>query len=271
MNKQQSANRKTGLGLADLVGIGVVVLVALAYLSPALKDGLSFGPAQLGRGLSLLTSQNHAPPANDVINGDIITQGVAWNTLNWNLVHHGQLPLWNDQSGTGLPQLLNFESAPLALPTLIGYLVPLSISFTMTILIKLLIAGTGAYAVIRLLGARPLVATFAGVTAMLCGSFAGWLGWSVSGPLAWTGWILTAAILLYRAPPGQRGWRYVLLASVTMFCIFGGFPEAYVLMAGSLGLLLVVAAVAIKATHRAVDWHAVARLSVGFGAGLAMS
>lgn len=258
--------------LTDGIALVFILLVALAYLSPALKDGLSFGPAQLGSHLSILTTPKDASaPSNDVINGDIITQGVAWNSLDWELVHHGQLPLWNDESGTGLPQFLNFESTPLALPTLIGYLAPLALSFTVTVLVKLLIAGTGAYLVARLLRARPLAATFAAVTTMLSGSFAGWLGWAVSGPLAWTGWVIASAILVYRAPPGRRGRYALLLALVTMFCVFGGFPEAYALMAGSLLVLLIATGLAMKATHKSIDGHAIGRLAIGFGAGLLLS
>ena len=265
-------HRSSSRWLTDAIALGFILLVALVYLSPAFKDGLSFGPARLGSQLSVLAiPHNNSTPSNDVLNSDVISQGVAWNTLDWELIHHGELPLWNDQSGTGLPQLLNFESAPLALPTLIGYLMPLALSFTVTILIKLLIAGTGTYVVVRLLRGRPLAATFAGVTAMLSGSFAGWLGWPISGPLSWSGWIIASIILVYRAPPGKRGRYSLLLALVTMFCIFGGFPETYVLMAGGLMVLLVATGLAMQATHKSIDWRAVVRLALGFGAGLILS
>ena len=273
-NKSAYANRRSffEVHLGDIASIAFLVVVALAYLSPALKDGLAFGPATLGRQLSVLTTP-HQPLAqiHNVINGDIVTQGAAWNTLNWTLVHHGQFPLWNDQSATGLPQFLNFESAPLALPSLISYLFPLRISYLVTVLIKLLIAGTGTYAVVRLIGGRPLAGTLAGTTAMLSGSFAGWLGWSISGPLAWTGWIVAAAILIYRATPGNRGWRYTLLAFASAFCIYGGFPEDYVLMAGALLLLVGVGGLAIRLNQRQIDWQGVGRIGVGFTAGLALA
>lgn len=266
------SSRSSRRWLTDAIALGFILLVALAYLSPALKDGLSFGPARLGSQLSILTTPSGPPtPSNDVLNGDTITQGVAWNTLDWELVHHGQLPLWNDESGTGLPQFLNFESAPFALPSLLGYLAPLALSFTVTVLVKLLIAGTGAYCVARLLRARPLAATFAAVTTMLSGSFAGWLGWSISGPLAWTGWIVACVILVYRAPPGRRGRYTLLLALVTMFCIYGGFPEDYALMAGGLLVVVVVTGLAMKATNKSIDLLALYRLAIGFGVGLILS
>lgn len=230
-----------GVWRADLLGLGALALLVFCFLAPALKDGPSLGPADLGRGLSLLTQLSAAAPNHNVVNGDQITQGIPWNTLDWRLVHHGELPLWNPYSGTGMPQLLNFESAVFALPTLVGYLFPLSLAFLVTIGMKLLIAGSGAYVFSRLLGARPLAATLAGATAMLSGGFAGWTGWAVTGPLAWAGWICAAALLAYR----RRGVGPVaLLALACAFCVYGGFPESYVLLAFALGALLVVAALA---------------------------
>ena len=105
----------------DVLGLAWVVMALAAYLSPALWDGFSFGPTDIANQLSFLTYVPHLAVHNG-LNGDIITQAVPWNTLDWVAVHHGQLPLWNNYSGDGMPLMLNFESAPLALPTLVGYL-----------------------------------------------------------------------------------------------------------------------------------------------------
>lgn len=246
--------------------------MALLYLSPALKDGASFGPADLGVNSSFLTLPGKtAPRPHNVINSDIIDQGVAWNTLDWRLVHDGQLPLWNDLSGNGLPLLLNFQAAPFALPTLVGYLFPLSLAFLVTVAMKLLIAGTGAYVLTRLLGGRVLSAALAGTTFMLSGSLAGWLGWSLSGTLAWAGWITAAAVLAYR---GRGRWRMAataLLSLCVAFCVYGGFPEAYVLLAGGLAVLLVATGIATVVSRRRIDPRGLVRLGVGVAGGLALS
>lgn len=93
--------------LPDALAISWMLLFVFLYLSPALKDGSAFGPSDLGRGVSLLTRLPNPLPTHNPVNGDIITQSLPWNTLDWRLVHSGQLPLWNSYSGTGLPQLLN--------------------------------------------------------------------------------------------------------------------------------------------------------------------
>lgn len=248
----------------DALGLLWIALFAAAYLSPAVKDGVGFGPADLGRGLSLLTRLVPAVPLHNGINGDTITQGVPWNTLDWQLVHHHELPLWNALSGTGIPQLLNFESAPLALPTLVGYLAPLGASFLVTVAVKLLLAGSGAYLCCRVLGARPLAAAFGGTTFMLSGAFSGWLGWSVSGPVALGGWILAGVVLCYRSRAHVR--EVVLLAAAVAFSLYAGFPESYVLLAIGLGTVLVVTAVArVVAARGLAGLHPIGVVRVGAG------
>ncbi len=269
---------------SDVAGIGWIVLIALLLLSPALKDGHNFGPTDLGSGLSTLTAGAIPPSstqcigttgapvatcAHDSDNGDTIDQAVPWNTTDWELVHHGHLPLWDTTAGTGEPQLLNFESSVLALPTLVGYLFPLSWSFLVTVLMKLLIAGLGAYWCARVLGARAIAATLGGVSFMCSGAIDGWLGWSISGVLVFAGPILAAAVLTYRhrarvGPP-------FLLALTVAFAVFGGFPEAYVLEALCFGAAAVAAGAAALLLRRGIAFRGVARCALGVAGGLGCS
>ena len=255
--------------LPDAVGVFVVVLVALLYLSPSLKDGFSFGPTDLVSGASLLTHNLFSGPAHNHLAGDTSDQGVPWNALNWRLVHHGEIPLWNGTAGTGLPQLFNFESAAFALPTLVGYLFPLSASFLVTVLGKLLIAGIGTYVFCRVIGTGAAGATFGGVSFMLSGSFAGWLGWSISGPVSWSGFILAGVALCYRSRGRARDlW---LLALSIAFAIYGGFPEMYVVMGAALIGAIGVTALGILVVNRRLELRGVGRVLVGGAAGLALS
>ncbi len=252
----------------DLLGLAWIVLFVFLYVSPALKDGPTFGPADLGRGLSTLTSLVHAAPLHNSLNGDQIDQGVPWYLLDWQLVHHGQLPLWNSLSGNGMPQLLNFEAAPLALPSLVGYLFPADVGFLVTVAMKLLLMGTGTYALCRLLGARPLAASLGGTTAMLSGAFAGWLGWSITGPDALVGWVVAGVLwCLRRRGPAPVG----LLALAVAFAVYGGFPESYVLLALALVLLLGVAGAVALARGARPGVRPLGRVGLGCALGLALS
>ncbi len=318
----------------DVLGLAIVVLVALLYLSPSLKDGFSFGPTDLVSSASVLTrslftvpatssfsgnvesitvsgastawvdapisglgiatgtivtsvsgstvglsaptssAETNAaltisPPAHNHLAGDIGDQGVPWNAIDWRTVHHGSIPLWNSTAATGLPQLFNFESAAFALPTLIGYLFPLSASFLLTVLGKLLIAGIGTYVCCRVLGTRAAGATLGGVSFMLSGSFAGWLGWSISGPVAWSGFVLAGIVLAYRS---RRRSRHLWLLAVSVaFAIYGGFPEMYAIMAPALVGAAGVAALVILVRDHRVDLRGLGRVLVGSAAGFALS
>ena len=145
------------------------------------------------------------------------------------------MPLWNSFSGTGLPQLLNWESAVLALPTIVGYVLPLSFSFLATVAVKLFIAGSGAYLCARLFRCRPLAAALGASTFMLVGQIVGWIAWAVSGPFVWLGWIAAATLLAYRSRSRVR--EVVLLALVVGLSLYGGSPESSLLMAIGLGVL----------------------------------
>jgi hypothetical protein len=252
-------------------------------LSPAIRDGHNFGPTDLGSGLSSLTrgsvameptclSSEGTPTTgcpHNGINGDIIDQSVPWNTTDWRLVHRGQFPLWDDQAATGEPQLLNFESSVLALPTLVGYLAPLSWSFLVTVLMKLLIAGLGTYWCARVLGARPSAAALGGTSFMLSGAFAGWLGWSISGPIAWVGALLALIVLTYRTR--GRVWPVLALACALAFTVFGGFPEDYALIGIIFGVLLAATGVVALLTGRGIARDGVLRLLAGGAGGLGLS
>jgi len=251
----------------DALAIGGLLLVTVAYLAPAFKDGAAFAPADLGRGLSFLTSLAHAAPNHDVVNGDIITQSLPWHLLDWRLVHRGELPLWNGLAGTGMPQLLNFESAALALPTLVSYLFPQSLSFLVAVAATLFLAGCGAYVCCRVLGARPGPAALGGVTFMLSGFFSGRLGWSITGPFAFTGFLAAFLLLAYRRP----GLRHVVgLAASVAFAVYGGFPEAYPLIAIGLAAFLGVGGLAALAQGR-LELAGIGRALAGSLAGLALA
>ena len=257
-----------GTRRGDVVGVAWIILCLGCYLAPALKDGPSFGPADIGRQLSYLTYVPHLVFHNH-LNGDIITQSVAWYHLDWLAVHHGQWPLWDNFSGDGMPLMLNFESAPFSLPALVGYLFPLSSAYLVVVAMKLLIAGTGAYAATRVAGGRALGAAMAATTFMLSGSLSGWAGWAVSGPLIWAGWLVTGVLLCWRPRPRQAT-GVVVLGLSSAFALYGGFPETLVLLAIALGAWVLIGGAAAGRRHQ-LGPGAIARFVGGLAGGAALS
>ena len=108
---------------------------------------------------------------------------------------------------------------------------------------------------------------------MLSGSLSGWLGWAVSGPLVWAGWLLVGALLCWR-PRGPRSGGAVVLALAIAFAVYGGFPETLVLLAIGMASVVLIGGVASARAGRAGPQAVaagVARLAAGVAAGVALS
>jgi hypothetical protein len=199
-------------------------------LAPALHHGLSLGPYDI---LSR-SGVTRAPgvTVRNTVSGDQIAEMISWSTQAWTQVHHGHLPLWNPLSGLGLPLAFNWQSAVFSLPALIGYLLPLHLAYTAQIIITLVIAGTGAYALARVLGLGVIACATAGTIYELSGSFMGWLGWPHAAVMSWAGWMFAVAILVVR---GEHRARYVVVfALLFALAVYAGEPEIFVLLALSL-------------------------------------
>lgn len=253
----------------DVAGAGSMFLLTFLYLSPALKDGGSFGTYDLVLGVTTLGSGLYPVPPYNKYNSDDISQMAAWNALDWRQIHAGHFPLWNDLNLLGLPHFFNFQSAVLGLPNLVSYLFPLSLAYLVAVGMKLVIAGTGAYFFARVIGLRPPASAFAGAMFMLSGGFAGWLTFPLSEVLAWSGWLLGLAILCYRER--ERARYVVLLAVVVAFSVYGGFPEGNIILGLVFAVLVLVAVVASLAMRRRLSAGGGLRIACGAGAGLLLS
>ncbi len=254
--------------LPDLIALAWIVAVAAVYLSPALKQGLSFGPFALGSGLSGLGSL----PAHRVPNGwlgDQIEEFIPWAYFDWQSLHHLQFPLWNPHSALGMPQFFNFQSSVLSLPELIGYLVPARLAMLVAVGGKLILAGAGAYLFARALGQRPWSAAFAATVFELSGGFVNEVGWPLGDVMAWAGWLFGLSYLVYR---GRRARLAVpLLALSVAFAIYGGFPEASVLLFGACAIFVACLAILDRVAGRPAPWPAWGGLAAGWAGGLCLA
>ncbi len=218
------------LGLSWVVGAAVLVLV------PALHHGLSLGPYDL-LSQSGLTKTPGVTLRNSA-NGDQLAEMIPWSTLAWTQVHHGHLPLWNPYSGLGLPLAFNWQSAVFSLPAVISYAFPLHLAYTVQILATLVIAGTGAYALARVLHVGVIGCATAGTIFELSGSFVGWLGYPHAAVMSWSGWLLAVTVLIVRGR--HRARNIVAFAVVLALAVFAGQPEILT--------MLVVAVVVVALT-----------------------
>ena len=206
-------------------------------MAPALLHGVYLGPFDV---LSKLGVSEHAgvKVIHNFGSEDQILALIPWSTLVWTQVHHAQLPLWNPYSLLGTPLAFNWQSAPLSLPSLVGYLVPLRLAYTVQILTTLVVGGTGVYVLGRVMKLGVLGCATAATVFELSGSFMGWLGWPNAAVMAWAGWIFAAAILVVRGD--HRARSVAFLAVAVAFAIYAGNPETGLVMALGFFVFIVV-------------------------------
>jgi hypothetical protein len=216
-----------------------VLAAAGAVLAPALAHGAFLGPYDVLSRFGL--SSQPGVVVHYTGPSDQIQQMIPWTNLAWTEVHGGHLPLWNPYSATGMPLAFNWLSAAFSVPALVGYLFPLHLAYTAAIVTTLVIAGTGVYVLCRLLGLETLGCVMAATVFELSGPVVGWLGWPLSGVMAWAGWLFAATILVIRG--GRRARTVPLLAVILAFVLYAGQPETAV----ELGIALLVFVVVLLA------------------------
>ena len=245
-----------------------LIVVTAAYLGPALHHGASLGPYDL-LGQYGITQHVHASVHN-VVGSDEIEEFIPWQSLAWTEVHAGQLPLWNPYNLLGTPLAFNFESAPFSATVAVGYLFPLRLAHTATVVSALLLAGSGGYVFGRVLGLGRLASLVAGTTYELSGAFTIWLGWYESNVMAWAGWIFAASVLVLR---GRHRARDVsLLALALALALLAGEPQIAVVVVGSLAVFVGVVAVPLRrSTGRTVAARACTDHLVALLASLALA
>ncbi len=212
-----------------------MIVVGVAALVPALVHGHALGAYDVlaRRGLS----QRSGVGLHNRLAADQITEMIPWTDLAWTQVHHGQLPLWNPYSALGMPLVFNWQAAAFGLPALVGYLFPLNLAYTAGVLVTLLVAGTGAYALGKTLRLSVVACALAGASYELCGSFFSWLGWPIGSVMSWAGWLIAATLLIMR---GERRFRSVVLfALVVAAAVYAGQPDSLILLASMTALFIV--------------------------------
>lgn len=221
----------------DVVGLGSVGVIGIVMLLPTLVHGWSIGAYHL-LGLYGVLQRPILQPHGYQQASDQFLLFIPWKSLAWTQVHHGALPLWNQYSALGMPLAFNWESAPFSVQALVGYLLPLHLVLTSSILCSFVIAGAGAYVLARVLGLSSVGAAMAGVVFELSGPFVAYASWQDTAVLCWAGWLFAETILIMR---GRKRLRHVAgFAVIVALAGYGGQPEALFLLAAFLVVFLLV-------------------------------
>jgi hypothetical protein len=164
----------------DLVGCVLVCLAILVGYHDVVFGGKTFSASAQTRGAALGAAACGSPSGECVpIAYDdprVDTGASAWQLEPWVQINHGSLadgevPLWNDYEGAGLPLAANMQSAvfdPLLLPL---HLHPTLWVQDLLFVLGLILIGLGAYLAARMIGLQPVAATVSGAIFGLSGWF----------------------------------------------------------------------------------------------------
>ena len=165
----------------------------------ALFLGLTIGPFDQIRQMAPWHGPAPSEPW-DVLQADGVLQFFPWRDLVFDAWSKRQLPLWNNYELAGTPLLANSQSAGFYPPhILLGLLhVPTATAIVILAWFHLFVAGFGAYALSRTLGASKIGALVAGASFELSPFMLSWTALaSVISTVAWIPWMLAAALSLF--------------------------------------------------------------------------
>ncbi len=161
--------------------------------------------------------------------GDVLFWGLPslqfypWREYAFDLLRHGQLPLWNPYDGAGTPLFANYQSSLLYPFSWIGYFLPLAQSLSIIAVLHLFIGGWGMW---RFTGELEFSSLGRGVSALAFGMTSYLVARLGTFPeiqtVAWLPWILWASTrLLDNGRPRYAG----LLALFTALLLLGGHAQ----------------------------------------------
>ena len=148
---------------------------------------------------------------------------VSWTRSQ---ILHGHLPLWNPYNGAGAPHLGNGGSAVFSVFTLPYFLFSFRTALIVAPFLKLLVAGSGTCAFLRLSRVSRLAATVGAVAYMFSAYNIVWLSYTTSSVAVLVPWLIVFAHLTTE-PRGSAPWPATVGLALTIGAVLVvGHPEA---------------------------------------------
>ncbi len=203
------------------------------------------------------------PPRNALVS-DPVTQFVPWLTAVRDQWLAGRLPLWNPYAFGGAPLLANDQSAVFSPFTLLAMPFAPAHGYSLAMLLKLVVAGTGMGVFLRQLRVGHTSAIVAGV-AYAGGSFmVVWLGHPQSAVAAIFPWAFACAELWLRT---RRRTALLGLAAAVALQFLAGHAETTLDLGLLLGFYVVVRVLAAPDRR----WIALAGIALAAASGTAIA
>lgn len=241
----RAAGERSDLGRRAVV-IVFLAVTFLALARPLLGQGVFLGVDLLRQAPPWRAETPPGFRAHNEVVGDTIDWAFPVRDRFWRELRGGQVELWADGVGGGVPVLPTFavvapfDATHLVLPS--WYAPGASAA------LRLLVAMVLTYGFLRRLGAVRWAATVAGVAYGLTGFFGAWTNWPHTNVSVLLPGLFWAAEAIWQDP---RARRAVPLALVLVAMVLGGFPTVLVYGLYALAGYLVVRALTDRRPLRA--------------------
>jgi hypothetical protein len=160
-------------------------------------------------------------PGNRLLS-DQAYQFYPWKLYLMEALADGRIPLWNPYINSGQPFLANAQTAIFSPFTLFSLLFPLHVSFAVTTLLCLFVAGLSTFLLAREVGIRKYGALAAMITFTFSGPLIVWLGHPHTRAIVWLPTLLFFTERVFT----RQSRLYVLAAGATVGAQFlSGHPE----------------------------------------------
>lgn len=228
---RRKGNRRELLAAALLLA-----LIACAWFWPLLRGH------QLGQSFTLNVA---APWAAGAAGADLpkraflidaALQFEPWAEIARAQLRDGYLPLWNPHEWGGTTLAGNMQSALFYPPNWLLLVLPFGTAWGLLALAKMLIAGLGAAALCRELGARRGGAVVAGCVYMLSAPLMTWLQYPLAGVFGLLPWLLLATSRVFR---GGSAAAVAGLALSGAIAILAGHPESTLIAVSAAGVMAI--------------------------------
>jgi hypothetical protein len=217
---EDKSNGNRALGRELVRFIITLLAVELFYFRDAVKPGMVLSAADWVLATESFRGKDFEP-ANRLLT-DVACQMEPWMHLAGSEWRAGRVPLWNPYAGCGAPLLANAQSGVFNPIHFIYFLTDSPYAWVAMAIVKLFIAGIGAFLFARSLGLGRLGRWFAGLVFPFSGFTVVWLQYPMGGVAAWFPLLLWLVERLADRPgPSRAGWLALAMGAM----LLGGHPE----------------------------------------------
>ncbi len=205
-----------------LAATGGHLVLALVFFAPALLSGRILVPGDTLHAVYPWGAYLPQRPSHNSELLDVVQQFYPWFLVFRERLLSGEFPLWNPDSALGLPHAAN-ELTACWFPLSLLALLPVAVGWNLLLVARLVLAGSGAFFLLRELGVRRLSSALGSVAWAYSLPFVLFLPMSIANVNALLPWLVAAAVRLARRPGPRRAAAFGLALALVHL---GGQPEA---------------------------------------------